>query len=91
LDQLDVIGKKMVKEVENYVYTVDKKLKAAVDKHMCTDFCPCQSDVKGTWDYSIYGTSNALLFKDEKTNDYNFGGTQTIFTNCYSERKTLWP
>jgi len=42
---------------------------------MCTDFCPCQSDAKGSWDYSIYGTSTALMFKDEKSNDFNFGGT----------------
>ena len=48
--------KRMIIEVENYVYTVDKELKYAVDSHMCTDFCPCE----GNWDYSSYGTTKAL-------------------------------
>ena len=42
----------MIEEVEDYVFTVDKELKRAVDTHMCTDFCPCE----GEWDYSKYGT-----------------------------------
>ena len=73
--------------MSNYVYTVDKELKYAVDTHMCTDFCPCE----GGWDYSIYGTSTGLTFADYLNNDYNFGGTHTIFSDCYAERRTFWP
>ena len=62
-------------------------MKYAVDTHMCTDFCPCEGD----WDYSIYGTSTGLNFADYPNNNYNFEGTQTIFSDCYAERKTFWP
>ena len=90
-DDLNLEGKwtllkRMVEEVEDYVYTVDNELKYAVDTHMCTDFCPCEDG----WDYSIYGTTNALNFADHENNDYNFSGTQTVFTECWQERKTIW-
>lgn len=65
---------------------MDKELKYAVNNHMCTDFCPCA----GGWDYSPYGTERALQFASHKSNDYNFSGTQTIFTQCFAERMTLW-
>ena len=90
-DDLNLEGKwtllkRMVEEVEDYVYTVDRELKYAVDTHMCTDFCPCEPG----WDYSIYGTQNGLNFADHENNDYNFHGDQTIFTECFAERKTIW-
>jgi len=44
--------KRFVEEVEDYVFTVDSKLKTAVNNHMCTDFCPCE----GGWEYKKYGT-----------------------------------
>ena len=65
--------------------TVDKELKYAVNGHMCTDFCPCKSG----WDFSLYGPQ-ANNFEDYKNNDYNFDGDQTIFTDCYADRRTLW-
>lgn len=40
------ILRNMIYEIEDYVYTVDRELKYAVDGHMCTDFCPCE----GGWD-----------------------------------------
>lgn len=76
----------MIEEIEDYVYTVDKELKYAVNGHMCTDFCPCKND----WDFRLYGTARALNFADHKRNDYNFDGDQTVFTDCYAERRNLW-
>lgn len=51
LEGTEGLFKRLVREVEDYVYTVDSELSYAVDGHMCTDFCPCQ----GGWDYSLYG------------------------------------
>ena len=78
--------KRMIEEIEDYVYTVDRELQAAVNTNMCTRFCPCE----GGWDYSIYGSSKAASFKDFANNAYDFSGKQTVFTTCYAERKTLW-
>ena len=76
----------MIEEIEDYVYTVDKELKYAVDEHMCTDFCPCLSG----WNYDSYGSTLARAFETYETNDYNFSGEHTVFTDCYAERKNIW-
>lgn len=86
LGETEGLMKRMIDEIENYVYTVDKELQYAVNRHMCTDFCPCE----GGWDYNMYGTTQALIFKDHERNDYNFNGEQTVFTTCFAERKSLW-
>jgi len=86
MQNVEGVIKRVVKEVEDYVYTVDRELKYAVNNHMCTDFCPCE----GGWDFTLYGTATALTFADHANNDYNFSGSQTIFTDCYAERKSLW-
>jgi len=85
LEGTEGMVKRMVEEAEDYVFTVDSELKKSVNTYMCTDFCPCE----GGWDYSIYATG--LQFEDYKNNEFNFEGKQTIFTDCYAERKTLWP
>ena len=86
LDNTSSILRNMIREIEDYVYTVDRELKYAVNTHMCTDFCPCE----GGWEYSIYGTATGLTFADHENNGYNFDGTFSVFTDCYSARRTLW-
>lgn len=86
LDGTEGLIKRMVEEAEDYVFTVDTELKKAVNTYMCTDFCPCE----GGWDYDIYGTPVGKSFDDHLNNEFNFDGDQTIFTNCFAERKTLW-
>lgn len=71
LGSTEGLMKRMIEEIENYVYTVDNELKYAINRHMCTDFCPCE----GGWDYSIYGTEQGLNFADHARNDYNFDGS----------------
>ena len=80
LDDTEGLVKRMIEEIEDYVYTVDKELKYAVNAHMCTDFCPCKDD----WDFRVYGTAKALNFADDRNNDYNFNGDQSVFTECYA-------
>ena len=43
--------RRTIEEIEDFVYTVDKELKYAVNGHMCTDYCPC----KGDFEFSLYG------------------------------------
>lgn len=70
LNNTEGLVKRMIEEVEDFVYTVDKELKYAVNGHMCTDFCPCKND----WDYRLYGTSKALIFAEHRKNSFNFEG-----------------
>ena len=76
--------RRLVQEVEDYVFTMDKELIEAVDDHMCRKYCPCE----GGWDYGLYGTTTAATFASSQA--YNFNGEQIKFTECYAERKSLW-
>lgn len=57
---------------------------------MCNDYCPCDGkDWKNGDPATLYGTSTAVNFVDPNS-DYNFTGDQTIFTECYADRKNIW-